>query len=103
MHVSFAAVSVSAMLDSSTYQRFIAAPQVIKFSNIIQKSSWCPDEPIEGHLDDNSSVISHQIVHLPLIFANDDVHTVESWVVSILNHAIILRKSFFHKFNAYID
>ena len=50
------------------------------------------------HLADNSSVISHQVVHLQLKFADGAMHTVKLWVVPALNHIIILGMPFLHKF-----
>ena len=44
-------------------------------------------------------VVSHQNVYLPLIFADSAVHTVKFWVVLALNHAIVLKMPFLHKFN----
>ena len=49
------------------------------------------------HLADSYTVISHQIMHLPIIFDDGAVHTVEFWVVPILNHAIILGIPFLHE------
>ena len=51
------------------------------------------------HLDDDYSVISSQIVHFPLKFANDAMHTVKFRGFGVLNHAIILGMLFLHKFN----
>ena len=60
MHISFGYVYASALLDSgSASHYFIAAPQITKFSNSIQKSLLCSTKPMEVHLDDNSSFISH--------------------------------------------
>ena len=42
------------------------------------------------HLVENSSVVSYQIMHLSLQFADGAIHTVKFCVVSALNHAIIL-------------
>ena len=58
LYVPFSAVSASALLDSGASHYFIAAPQLIKFINNVQKSISYPGEPIEVHLADNSSVIS---------------------------------------------
>ena len=58
---------------------------------------------MEVHLADNSSFISHQIVHLPLQFADGAIHTVEFRVVPALNHAIILGIPFLHTLNPSID
>ena len=58
---------------------------------------------MEVHLANNSSVISHQIVHLPLQFADVAIHTVGFWIVPALNHAIILRMPFLHILNPIID
>ena len=55
------------------------------------------------HLSDNSSVISHQIVHLPLKFADGAIHTVEFRVVPALNHAIILEIPFLYTLNPSIN
>ena len=55
------------------------------------------------HLDDNSSAISHQIMHLPLKFADGAVRTIEFWVVPELNRAIILVLPFLHKFDPNIN
>ena len=49
---------------------------------------------MEVHLAGNSSAISHQIVHLPLQFADGTIYTVEFRIVSSLNHAIILGMPF---------
>ena len=54
------------LLDSSTSHNFIAVLQVIKFSNSIQKSLVCSDDPMEKHLAENFLVFAHQIVHLLL-------------------------------------
>ena len=70
-------MSASALLDSSAYHKLITAPQVTKLNSSVFKSLLCLTEPIEVHLADNSLVISHQIVHLPLQFADDAIHTVE--------------------------
>ena len=51
------------------------------------------------HLAKNSSVISHQIVHLPVQFAYGAIHTVEFWVLPSLNNAIILGIPFLHTLN----
>ena len=58
---------------------------------------------MEVHLADNSSVISHHIVHLPLYFADGAIHTVEFRVVPALNHAIMLGMPFLHTFSPSID
>ena len=91
------------LLDSGASHNFIAAPQVTKFSNSIQKSLLYSAEPMEVHLADNSSVISHKIVHLTLQFADSSIHNVEFRVVPVLNYAIILGVSFLHKLNRIID
>ena len=57
---------------------------------------------MEVHLADNSLVISHQTVHLPLQFADSAIYTVK-FEVSALNHAIILGMLFLHKLNPSID
>ena len=54
---------------------------------------------MEVHLADNYLVISHQIVQLPLKFADGAVHSVEFSVVAALNHAIILGMPFLHILN----
>ena len=59
-------MSTIVLLDSGASHNFIAAPQAIKFSNSIHKFFLYPDKPIEVHLANIFSVISHQIVHLPL-------------------------------------
>ena len=66
-------------------------------------SLLCPAEPMELHLADNSTAISHQIVHLALKFSDGTMHIVEFRVVLALNHAIILEIPFQHKFNPSID
>ena len=101
-YVLFGIVSASAVLDSGASHNFIAAPQFTRFSNNVKKSFFCPGKPMEVHLADNSSAVSHQIVHLPLLFADGAVHTAESWAVPALNHAIILGMPFLHKFNPII-
>ena len=58
---------------------------------------------MEVHLADNFSVISHQIVHLLVQFADGVVHTVEFWAVPVLNHAITLGMPFLHTLNTSID
>ena len=58
---------------------------------------------MEVHLADNSSVISHQYIHLPLKFADGAIHNFEFWVVPALNHAIILRIPFPYTLNPSID
>ena len=55
MHVLSGAVFASALLDNGASHNFIAAPQVIKLSNNIQKSFFCPYKPVEMHLADNIS------------------------------------------------
>ena len=50
---------------------------------------------MEVHLDKNSIVISHQIVYLPLKFAEGAVHNVGFWAVPILYHATILIMPFY--------
>ena len=55
------------------------------------------------HLDNNSLVISHQIVYLLLNFADSAVDAVEFWVVPALNHAIILGIPFLHIYNPIIN
>ena len=77
MHVSLSAVSSSELLDNSASHKFIAASQVTKSSISVYKSFFNPDNPMEVHLDDNSLVISHRIVHLLLNFADSALHTVE--------------------------
>ena len=66
----FGSVFASELLDSGTSHNFIAAPQVTKFSKSAQKFFLCSSDPIEVHLTNNYSVISHQIVYLPLQFAD---------------------------------
>ena len=58
---------------------------------------------MEVHLSDNYSVVSHQIVHLPLHFADGAIHTVEFRVVYALNHAIILGMPFLPTLNPQIN
>ena len=58
---------------------------------------------MEVHLADNSSAVSHQIVHLLLQSTDVDIHTVEFRVVPALNHAIILGISFLHILNPSIN
>ena len=53
--------------------------------------------------NDKYSVIIHQNMHLPLKFADSDVHTVEFQVVPALNRAIILEMPFLYIFNLNID
>ena len=53
---------------------------------------------MEVHLADNPLVISHQIVHLPLRFANSAIQTVEFRVVLALNNAIIIGMTLLHIF-----
>ena len=96
-------MSADVLLDSGASHNFIAAPHVTNLSNSIQKSLLCSDEPMELHLADNSFVISHHIVHLPLQFADSAIYTVGFWAVPILNHAIILRMLFLHTFNPSIN
>ena len=48
------------------------------------------------YLTDNPSVIPHHIVHLPLIFADAIIHTIELWVIPALDHAIILGMPFLY-------
>ena len=55
------------------------------------------------HLADKSTVVSHQIVQLPLKFADGAVYTVEFWVIPVLNHAIILGIPFLNIFNPSIN
>ena len=62
-----------------------------------------PIEPIEIHLDNNSFVISNQIVRLLFMFTNSAYHTIEIWVIPALNHAIILGMPSLHQFNPIID
>ena len=81
MHVSFSAVFASVLLYSGPSHNFIAASQVIKFSNSIQTFLLYSYNPMELHLAYNSSIVSHQIVHLPLQFADSAIHTVEFGVV----------------------
>ena len=69
-------MSASALLDSSASHNFIAAPQVTKLSNGVQKSLLCSVEPMEVYLADNSTIISRQIVNFPLQFADGDIYTV---------------------------
>ena len=54
-------------------------------------------------LADNYSVVSQQIVHLPLQFTDSAIHTDEFRVVSSFNHAIILEMTFLHILNPSID
>ena len=49
---------------------------------------------MEVHLPDNSSIISHQTVHLLLYFADNAKYDVEFWVVCALNHTIFLGMPF---------
>ena len=93
----------SVLLDSGTSFNFIAAPQILKYSNNIQNSFLFPFEPMEVHLDDYYSVISHQIVYLPLNFVDDAVHTVEFWLVSALNRDKILGMPLLNQLNPSID
>ena len=83
-------MSTHVLLDSGAPHNFIAAPQVIKFSYSIQKSLLCSSKPMEVHLADNFLVIFHQIVLLPLQFADGAIHTAAFWVIPLLNHDIIL-------------
>ena len=78
------------MLDNGASHNFIAAPQITKFSSNIQKSLLCPFEPMEVHLASNSSVISHQIVDLPLKFSSGAVHTIDSLLLFAFNQAKIV-------------
>ena len=55
------------------------------------------------YLAENYSVICHQIVDLPLKFAESAVHTVEFWVVPASNHATSLGIPFLHKFSPSIN
>ena len=96
-------MSSSVLLDSDASHNFIAAPQVSKFSSSTYKSLLCSDYPVKVHLADNSSVISHQIVHLPLQFTNIAIHTVEFRVVPALNHNIVLGMPFLHTLKLSID
>ena len=80
MSVLFGAVFSSVLLDSGASHNFIAAPRIIKFRNGVEKSLLYPSEPIGVHLSDNYAAISHHIVHFPLKFADDTVHTIEFWV-----------------------
>ena len=96
-------MSASALLNSCASHNFIAAPQATKSSSSFYKSLVYPDELIEVHFLDNSSIISHQIVHLPLRFADGAVHTVEFQVVPPLNHAIILGMHFLHRLIPSVD
>ena len=72
-------MSLSAQLDGAS-KNFIAIPQIIKFSNSIQKFLLCSSKPIELHLAESSSLISHQIVHLLLKVSDSTIHTVDVWV-----------------------
>ena len=96
-------MSASALLDSGASHSFIVAPQVTKFSNSTQKFLLCSAEPIKVHLAENYSVISDQIVHLPLQFADGAIYTVEFWVVPAFNHAILLGMPFLYTLNPSID
>ena len=58
---------------------------------------------MEVHLADNSSVISHHIVYLPMQFADGAIHPVKFLVLSALYHAIILGTPFLYTFNPIID
>ena len=55
---------------------------------------------MEVHFSDNSTVISHLIMHLPLQFADGAIHTVEYRVVPALNHALTLGMPSLHIFNS---
>ena len=65
LHILFNAVSESALLDSGSFHT-----QVIKLIKSVQKSFFCSYEPMEVHFNDNSYVISSQIVYLPFISAD---------------------------------
>ena len=58
---------------------------------------------MEVHLADSSSVFSHQIVHLPLQYADGAIHTVDFRIVLTLNHTIILVMPFLHRINPSVD
>ena len=75
------------MLPPTTSEPYSKLRNLVKN---IQKSLVYPIKPIKVHFYDNLSVISAQIVHLPLIFANSAVFTVEYWVVLALTHTVIL-------------
>ena len=62
-------MSASSLLGSFSSHNLIAAHQITKFNNSIQKLLLCSDEPIEVQLTPNYFVISSQIVHLVLKFA----------------------------------
>ena len=96
-------MSTSVFLDSGASQSFLAVPQCIKFNNSFQKFLLYSAKPTKLHLADASSVISHQIVHLPLQFADRAIYTVEFWVVPALNYTIILGMHFLHTLNSSID
>ena len=87
------------LLDSGASHNFIAVPQTIKLSKSIHKSLLCPINPIEVHLVENSTVISHKIVHLPLTIADSAYFTIELWVFPVLSHSIILIMLFLDKLN----
>ena len=91
------------LLDSGASYSFVAASQVIKFINSVQKSLLCSAEPMEVHLADSSLLISYQNVHLPFQFADVAIHTVEFWVISALNYDITLGMPFLHILNRRID
>ena len=67
----------SVLLDSGASHNFIAAAQVTEFCNSIYNFLLCFAEPMEVHLADNSLGISHQVMHLPLQFADSAMYTVE--------------------------
>ena len=96
-------MSASALMDSGASHNFIAAPQVIKFSNNIQESLISSFKPMEVHLADYSSLISHQIVCLLLKFADGAMHNVEFRVFPTLNYTIILGMLFLHLVNTRIN
>ena len=54
-------------------------------------------------MDDNSSLISHQIVNLPLLSADGAIYNVEFLAVPALIRAIILRTPFLYILSPSID
>ena len=78
-------------------------PKLLNLVKIFRSLFLCFFGPIDVYLAENSSIVFHQIVHLPVQYADGTIYTVEFRIIPVLNHAIILGMPFVHAFNPNIN